>query len=180
LATFSGGINRSSLLLVLGYCAFPIHIWALLSGFFQLSVWLVRFDTWDLVGVFSYLLLGALIETLILVAGLILLAWLLPGSWLRQRFALRAGSLGLLLPIWSAFLISDLVRLGWPPGALEVTLLLLFALSIGGSLWLFSRSDKAARLFLAFGERLLLLSLLYLALDIAGVFVVLVRNLGQL
>ncbi len=175
---YSRGIDRSSLLLVFAFCVFPIHVWTLLSGFFQLSAWTLRFSLWDLVGIFSYLLLGALLESLAL-AGLILaLAFVLPAGWLRQQFALRGSALGLLISIGSAASLSEWVRFDWPLGGLEIGFVLAVIAVFAGSFWLLHRFERAARYFLATGERILVLSLVYLAMDIAGVLIVIVRNLG--
>jgi hypothetical protein len=67
--------------------------WTMVAGFRLLSVTWIRFvNLWDLVGLFSYQLLTNLIESLLVLGSLLLVAAVLPGSWLRDDFLARAGA----------------------------------------------------------------------------------------
>src|SRR5512143_2388513 len=62
-------------------CALPLHAWTLILAFRDLS-WLTdRTNAWDAVGVLSYGLLFALVESVLLFGMVVLLGLIVPRRW---------------------------------------------------------------------------------------------------
>jgi hypothetical protein len=77
---------RRELIFAFALCAFPIYSWAVIQFLDRLPGWLFYLKIWDMVGIFAYSQLFALIETFLVLGGLIVLAFVLPQTLFRRRF----------------------------------------------------------------------------------------------
>jgi hypothetical protein len=170
--------------------AFPIHLWSLLMIFRDVEFLSERTNMWDAVGISGYTLLIALIESLL--AALILLGVIsiLPGKWAEgQRFSI-ISSLYMILAgasiVDMAFHAFSKARISQQYlHGLETYPSLTYGL-IAGAVLLFCvlvtglilRSKKVENLLTEFYDRIMLLSYLYLALDMVGIALVIVRNIN--
>jgi hypothetical protein len=81
--------TRVEILYVFGGVVFVIYSWAIRGFLYQLSSLRLYHTLGEIFGVFSYLMAFALIESLIIMGGLILMGFILPGKWFREGFAYK-------------------------------------------------------------------------------------------
>lgn len=72
---------------------FMVHGWVLAGFFWKLPSWLYHLTTGEIMGVLSYLLVHAFLESLAIVGLLALLAAVLPPAWLREVFVVRGTAI---------------------------------------------------------------------------------------
>lgn len=78
-------------------CAFPLHLWTLILSFRDFSWVTERTNAWDAVGVVSYGLLFAFVESLIIFCIMALLGFLVSSKWDEPRRIALLSTLILLL-----------------------------------------------------------------------------------
>lgn len=172
-------------------CALPLHAWTMILAFRDVS-WLTdRTDAWDAVGVFSYGLVFALAESLLLFIVIALLGFLISARW-DSRWRVNAlAVVVLMLSLWAifeqlfylvglhvpGFIIDLLVRSAHPLRSLYVGVFALVALTIAVPVIVVLRSKRAAAVVQAAIDRLSLLAMFYLFFDALGLVIVLIRNL---
>jgi hypothetical protein len=139
-----------------------------------MQYWLLFFDTWDLIGAFSYTVTFALLESVIILFALVTLATILPRRLLRDRFVAHATAIVLLTAVW---VIADQLRLirfvgspFWP---------FLYLVSMAILYLLICRYQILQGAIDSFAERLTVLLYLYVPVAFLGLLVVIVRNLGS-
>jgi hypothetical protein len=141
----------------------------------------MRMKIWEIVGVFAYTQVFALLESVILVVTLILIAELLPYQLLLKHFTTQAVLTSILATLWiiplhyKAKILSNFPNFenSWL-GAVWFGIVV--ALVIGFSYFLnhYSSFERAFRIFI---EKLTVVSLFYLVVDLASLVIILVRNL---
>jgi len=172
-------------------CAFPFHLWTLIKVFRDLSWVTERTNAWDAVGLASYGMLFALVESLLAFFVVVLLGLVMPKHWDDDRwisflsllFLITAvwGMIGQLLFLWNIqlpsqamkFLVGSRHPLRWLYGGSLVIVLATVVLPV----YLFFRSSKFSLLVQDFTDRLSVLTIFYLLFDLAGFTIVLIRNL---
>lgn len=172
-------------------CAFPLHLWTLLLAFRDISWVTERTNAWDAVGVVSYGLLFALFESILVFLVLTVTGLILPWHWKANK---RTGFLILLVMILSIWgMIGQLLFL-WNinlPGAVihfladtEHPLRWLYAIAlaiviptVAEPVCIFIRSNQALARIENITDQLSLLAALYLFFDLAGIIIVVIRNL---
>lgn len=171
-------------------CAFPLHVWTLILAFGDISWVAERTNMWDAIGVVAYGLLFAFGESLVVWAAVAVLGLLISRKWEESRRIAVLSILVLVVSVW-AMLGSLYFMLGveLPPGLLRLLaesgrpLRMLYVLTFGlvtptvilpvyFILW----SDRFFGMVQSLFERLRLLMMLYLLLDVAGLVIVIVRN----
>jgi hypothetical protein len=173
-------------------CAFPIHVWSIFM-FLRDFDWISeRTNAWDAVGVGSYALLLALIESLIIFLIIFGLSFLVHKTWdIETRLAIMTV-LVFFASMWAAltqafFLLGGvlpesvfnfLVESGHPFRYLYGTIGGLVIITIGGPVILLLQSEKLVKGTIALIERIILLSGLYLFLDLVGIVIVIIRNVS--
>lgn len=162
---------------MLGAAAFPVHVWAILNIMREIPAWILRLSLWDVVSVVAYSLLFSLLETLILFAGIVLLAVVLPRRWLGDKLVPLATAVLFLTAGW--FVILQ-INGGWITNRQVVPLAIWagsYLLVLAGALFVVFRKTAVARGLHSFSQRLLVLSVLYLVVDLIGLAIIVARNL---
>ncbi len=192
LATFfSRRYSRQGLWSLFLMCALPLHAWTMVLAFRDMSWVTDRTNAWDAVGVFSYGLVFALAESLIIFLLIALLGFLVSARWDRQWRISLLTVLVLMLSIWAILeqlffllevrlpggIINLLVHSGHPLRTLYLLVVALLVITILGPVVLVLRSENARRFVRGMIDRLSLLAMLYLVFDAVGLVIVLVRNL---
>ena len=171
-------------------CAFPLHAWTLILAFRDISWLTERTNAWDAVGVLSYGLVFAFVESLLLWAVTLLLGYLVGEFWEPQRRVALMTVLVLGLSIWAmleqlfflvdkglpAWIIGIIVRSGHPLWVIYGVLLALLGISLALPTWVVLRSNRAYAWVRGMIERLSLLTTFYLILDAIGLVIVIIRN----
>ena len=172
-------------------CAFPLHAWTLILAFRDIS-WLTdRTNAWDAVGVTSYGLVFAFIESLLFFAVMALLGYLVPGRWDADRRVALLTVLALVASMWAMLeQLFFLIGTGWPgwfvgflvsnghPARIFIALLVgVVGLTVLLPTVFVVRSERAYRAVRGLIERLSILTIFYLVLDVIGLAIVIVRNI---
>jgi len=171
--------------------AFPFHLWALLMIFRDFEWVAVRTNLWDAIGLASYALTFALIETVFFLFFLLLFGLLVPLKWETNLRIILIGTIGLLISTWAilgqAFylfenslpvsLFNFFIRSGHPLRILWILISVLVTLSVAIPTVMIIKSEKARKFFGDFYERITLLSVFYLLFDMAGIIIILIRNI---
>jgi hypothetical protein len=155
--------------------------------------WVIeRTNVWDAVGLVSYGLIFAFIETLAIFIIVVLLGFLVSQKWDENKRIALLSVLALITFSWAIFsqlyfllnlsppesLTHFLVRSEHPVRLLYAGSLALVLPTVLVPTLLVLRSGKVLRFVKAFTERLALVSSFYLALDLVGLVVVILRNVG--
>jgi hypothetical protein len=171
-------------------CVFPLHAWALVLAFRDVDWVTERTNAWDAVGVVSYGMLFTLVETLAVFALMVLLGYILPARWASDRRVGLLSLLVLLAAIWAmleqlfflipgrlpGWFISFLIASGHPLRTTYIAFAAVVGVTILLPVWLFVRSPRGVAFMRGLADRLSILSLFYLVLDVIGVVIVIVRN----
>lgn len=172
-------------------CAFPLHIWTLFMGFRDFDWVTARTNSWDAVGVVSYGLFFTFFESLFVFAIAIILGFLISRTWDEKKRIAVIGTLIIILSIWSVAnqtyflqvmspsekIIEFYINTGRPLVALYTTALVLVSVSVVFPTFTILRSSKAEKVILEGFDRLSMLMVLYLFLDIVALIIILIRNI---
>lgn len=184
--------NKQSLWSLFLMCAFPLHVWAFLMAFRDVSWVIKRTNVWDGFGVVSYGALFALVESLLVFLVIAALGLLMPKGWDYNK---RTGFLSLLvlivslwaivvqlLAVWNVWLPNPVVNLlvasHHPVRYLYILLLVVITPTVFFPLYSFIRSKKTVAVMQDLIERFSTLAIFYLALDLIGLCIVIVRNIS--
>lgn len=172
-------------------CAFPLHLWTLILAFQDISWLTERTNAWDAIGVVSYGMLFALVESILIFLVLVLLGLITPSRWNSDRRIAFLAFLVLIVSLWG--MISQLLFL-WdvslPESAIEflrrsdhplrityAVCLMVITPTVLLPAFSFLRTNKTVTVMQNLMERLSLLSMFYLVFDLLGVIIIIVRNL---
>jgi hypothetical protein len=172
-------------------CAFPLHAWTIILVLRDVSWVAERTNVWDAIGVGAYGLVFAFVESLIVFVVFVLIGFLTPTQWtVDKRIAFLSlfvlilsawGIISQLLFLWNISLPTSAIRFlaqsGHPMRIMYAVSLAVVVPSIGVPVYLFQRSDRLFRFIQNFSERLALLTVFYLFFDLAGLVIILIRNI---
>ena len=170
-------------------CAFPLHLWTIILAFRDFSWVTERTNAWDAVGVASYGLVFAFIESLVVFLAAILLGFLVSRKWSEDRRIALLSVLVLVTSFWAMlsqlyFLLSislseqtiSFLAHHHPLRIMAAAGLVLVVPSVLLPTALILRSDKTLQFVRGLIERLSMLTLVYLFLDLAGLVILIIRN----
>ncbi len=80
---------------VYGVIAFILYAWTLMWFFWKLPGWMFFLGIGNILSALAYALATNLAESLIVLASVVGLAWVLPGRWFRDVFVARGAALGI-------------------------------------------------------------------------------------
>jgi hypothetical protein len=172
-------------------CAFPLHLWTFLLAFQDVGWVAERTNAWDAIGVVSYALLFALVESVVVLLVFTMLGLLLPRQWKPKK---RIGFLALLvliLSVWGIMsqilflwhinlpeaVVQFLARSGHPLRYLYAGSLVIVLPTILLPVYFFLKSEGMLARIEDFIDRLSILIALYLFFDVIGIVIVIIRNL---
>jgi hypothetical protein len=157
--------------------SFFVHLWTFYNVFHEVPAWIIRMSMWEVISVVAYVLVFALIDSLLLGAGLVAIAFLLPGSWFRDNFVAQGSVAALLISAFAVFFhlwgdalsIWSFKRLLFWGGIVTLTVALV---SFG-----VSRLPRVLGAIRGVVERVAIVSAIYTLFDISSVIIVFARNL---
>ncbi len=160
----------------------PVCLWALLIFSRELPSYLLRMSIWEIIGVLAYIMVIALMDSLLLLFGLLTLALLLPQRVLRVSFSTWGT-------MFAYGIITAVVLIHLRENQ-QISISLLtqeFAPWIFAGIFLISVIglsfvEKSARMLemitKQFNERISLLSTFFLVITAISIAIVIARNLG--
>ena len=183
--------SKQSLWSLFLMCAFPIHLWALILIFRDISWVAERTNMWDAIGVTSYGLVFAFIESVIFFIAITLLGLAIPTNWHEDRRVALLSILALLTTlwaiegqayfIWGSYIPEQILRymagLEHPLRFLYAAALAMVIPTIVVPVYLVLRSDRFLNLVQGLIERISFLTMLYLFFDVLGLVVIIIRNI---
>jgi len=171
---------RNEIVPVYAVIAFFIQSWTIYKLFWQLPSLLNYLDLGVITGLFSYRIAVSFIESLIVLACLLLLCLVLPAGWLKDMFVAR-GTVGILV-------LLGLIALFWnlfharEPGLAMVDFAWIWLIGAFSLSWVIAyfltKIKKLPGFVFGIADRMIVF--LYILLPISGVslFVVLIRNIN--
>ena len=186
------GYSRQGLWSLFLTCAFPLHFWALVLVFRDISWLTERTNAWDAIGVASYGMIFAFTESVVIFLVAALLGFLTPKHWeADRRIAFLGllilitsvwGMIGQLLFMWNVFLPAQTLQFlrtsSHPLRIIYAACLIVVTPTVLLPVYAFIRSNKAVRVMQNLMERLSLLTMFYLFFDLLGLIIVITRNIG--
>jgi hypothetical protein len=166
---------REDLVPVFAACIFVVFSWSIVIFLYKLPGWLKFLNAWTIAGILAYELLFSLLESTLSFGLLLGLAILLPGSWLRNRFAVQGTLLVLLLAFWAGLLNGATSVQLWSELQLLLGAALILA-SIVVSFLLIHRSRLLNRAVRGLAGRVTAFLYVYLPLSALSLIVIVVRN----
>lgn len=154
-----------------------MHVWSILNLLREVPAWVLRLRIWELVGVIAYNMAFALIESLMVWAVFVLLAFVLPGRWFRDRFVSLSSVAVFSAAAWAIVVHynTETVRLWSLKDFALWFVVCLFSIGAACALvYLITGVDRFVR---SVAERLLVLVYMYVVVDVLSILVVLVRNI---
>jgi hypothetical protein len=171
LAIFKRRFTTQGLAQIFVYCAFPIHVWALLNMFKDVPSWVLYMPSGDVIGSVAYILSFAFFETLFVLLIVLSLGFIIPKKWVVEKYLPIVSTLLVELTvmaiIFQHFIVQHLPKRN---------LMIGFALILAASTLLVLRFPKVGSALSWVAERLLVLSFIYIFFDVLGVLVVILRN----
>jgi len=170
---------------------FPLHVWALLMVFRDIEFIAERTEMWDAVGYAGYTMMFTLVESLILAAIVWALSLLLPRKLSNQRALSVSGSVFLIFAVTSivdmAFHAFNEARISRQylyglDNFTALTSALIAAAVLAGiavAVFLILKTRWGEKLFAEIFDRIILLGYFYLFLDLAGIIIVILRNVSE-
>ena len=172
-------------------CAFPIHVWVIILIFNDVEWIAKRSNFWDSIGVASYGLVFAFVESFLLFLAAALLGFLVSTKWGVERRIALMSTLATILALWAMagqlyfFMnapfpeswIVFLASLGRPLRFLYVAALVVVLPTVLIPTWLLLKFDKPLKFITATLEKISLLTSFYLFFDLIGLVVLVSRNL---
>lgn len=175
--------NRTEASLLFTACAFPLYTWALLMYFHQLPNYLLRMSLPAALAVLAYVLVVALLDTLLAFSFLVFTCLALPDKFFKAYCAAQGALAFLVTFIWVIpvhFQNDILDRLGWNMPVYNrwvLVWIVTYLVALLGGSWLIRRSGRFEAVLVAFCDRLSILTSIYLSSSILGLAIVMIRNL---
>ena len=185
------GLNKDHIWKLFLLCIFLFHLWTFFLVFRDVPWVIDRFDQWDAVGLVSYALMFALIESFGVFLFFLVINALIPNRFEpKQRLSILSLML-FMIWIWGVlgqiyFLAEAKVNLAFssllaPTGRPLFFLYIILIPLVAGSTFLplyalVKKPQRAVRI-VDILDRISTLSILYLVLDVVGIFIVLYRNI---
>jgi len=174
-------------------CAFPLHAWTLFAAFRDFAWVALRTYTWDAIGLVSYALAFALVETIGVFLLVLLMGLLVPASWEMDKRTAIIGTMFLVIASWSIlsqiyssfgyplpnWLLRVLMQSMHPLRILWGAILPVVTLSVVVPIILVVKREQAKKLVIGFFERISVLSSFYIFLDLLGIIIIIVRNMHK-
>lgn len=185
--------NKHDLIKLFLVCAFPIHLWWIYMIFRDVGWITERTTASDALGFSAYALVYALIESIFIYLLILAASFLLPLAWEKAK---RINILGVFVFGATFWFIVEQAALIYGPSRLQsffntfllfsnplaalnaVTALTVLA-SFSIPVFLIARYGIVNRAITSIVERLILLSGLYIILDITSIIIILIRNFNS-
>lgn len=157
-------------------CVFITHIWSIYNVLQEVPAWILYMNIWELLGGIAYTQLFALVDSLLLLAGVVALGFILPRRWFLDRFVAQGSLAALVVSAWAvlAHTQGGAGNMWSVNGLLLGFAAILVAIAVGS--FLIQRFKKLETALSGVAERLVVLSFIYLALDALSIVIIVLRN----
>jgi len=173
--------TKREILLLLMVCVLPIHFRSILIFFHSLPSFLLSTSVWDTIGIFSYVQVFSLLETVLIIAAFVFICASLPRKIFRNKFVAQGTIIIVLTTLWVIplqYQTSILSSLNWNMRAYQIiaAIWIIFYLVVIVFTSLLIRSkQETENLINQSVEKILPLSSFYLLLDAVCILVLFYR-----
>ena len=157
---------------------FWAYSWYMLMFMFKLPSWMLEVTFGEIFAYFSYGVLLVFLDTIQLLAILVIAAFILPPIWLKKDFPASGGALAGLLFVWIVFTQFSLRTLFGLPSFQQLSFLLIIILSMIVTVLVVRRLPFFRQIILWFISSASIFVYLYGFLTVVSFLVVLIRNLS--
>jgi len=172
LAIFKQRFSKQGLTQLFVYCAFPIHVWALINMFRDVPSWVLYMPSGEVLASVAYTLSFALIETLIVLLVVLLIGMMIPRRWVVEKYVPLVSALlvelAVMAIVFQHFIIHHLPKRN---------LIIGYALILALTTVIVLRLPRIGDVLRWASERLTILAFIYSFFDVLGLLIVIVRNL---
>jgi drug/metabolite transporter superfamily protein YnfA len=137
----------------------------------------LRLTIWDVVGTAGYTLAFALLESLVILAPIVLLAVVLPPRLFKEHFVAFGSTIVVISSIWMMLANYQRYDFSGIQVAQFLPVLALYLISIAVPIAMIVRDKRFEGIVQGLVQRAAVLAYVYVALACAGVIIVLMRNL---
>jgi hypothetical protein len=183
--------HKQGLLSLFLTCAFPLYFWTLILTFRDTSWVAERTNAWDAIGVVSYGMIYAFIESILVFIVVSLLGFFVARSWSMERRIALLSVFVLIISLWAMIsqlyfllgarlpepIFQALVQNAHPVRTMYMILLALVGATFVIPAYFILQSDKGLKAAQGFIERIGLLSMFYIFLSFIGLVIVVIRNI---
>lgn len=173
--------NRQQIFHLFAVIIFTIHVWVILNFAYIVPALRLRLTLGELLGVLSYVLAFALLESMVFLTALLLLAFVLPRRWLLEKIVVRGAVIVVISVLWmvpvhySAEIISVFFNTAFLRQSFWFLVIGTFLFTVWDLIQVADRHPALYRAILTSIERLGAVSWFYFLADLMGVFVVVYR-----
>ena len=168
--------HRSEIIAVLGVSVFVCHSWSIRGFLNDLPSLMLYFRLAEMAVIFAYMMAFALLESLIVTAGLAFAAVILPSKWLRDGFAYK-GFIFVIVGSIAAYVFQKYLRYEFPSMQmlmlnLVIPLALIAFFIAAAHVW-----GPLQKVLLDVQDRISIMLYIYVPIGLVSFFVVVFRNL---
>jgi hypothetical protein len=163
---------------------FVVFSWSIRGFLFEIPAFLLYLSLPDISQILFYMLAFALLESIFVTGGLVLVSMILPSNWFRSGFAYKgfliilAATIGLILfqGYYKIGFFQDLMRNDYSDFKPILAGLMVSILSLTILFWLFHIKPRLQKYLSVLIEQFSVFGYIYLPLGVIGFLVVIIRN----
>jgi hypothetical protein len=168
--------SRSDMIAALAVAVFVCFSWTIIGFFNKLSSFILYFTPGEIGNIFAFMMAFALLESLVAAGLLILLSAVLPSSWLRDGFAVKAFVI-LLVAALAAILFQKALRDYFPSTQTLLAYSMIPLLVMAFLVWFVHSRPRLQKILLSVQDRILIMLFIYVPIGVIGLLVVMARDL---
>jgi hypothetical protein len=173
--------TRAQAIPVFSTILFIVFSWMFFQFFIQVPSWLFYMNATKLLVMFSYVVSFSLLESLVLMGVIIFLCLVFPARHFKDKFIPQGTAQVILISLITYFVRQKIELFEKFEVWQLLTVPLIYVSNIVLSIFIFSllfdRFSSARRLFNLVADRMTIFAYLYLPIGLAGLVVVLIRNI---
>ncbi len=176
---------QTDILSVLNVVVFVLFGWSIRGFLFEIPSFLLYMGLGDISAILFYMMAFALLESVLVTGGLVILSMLLPSNWLKSGFRYKGFLIVLVATIgfilfqgyYKVGFFQNLIQNDYSPFQPILTGFIVGIVGLIGLLLLFHHSPWLQKYLTKFVDQFSVFSYLYVPLGVIGILVVFVRNL---
>ena len=176
---------RTDVLRVFNIVIFVVFSWSIRGFLFEIPAFLLYLGLGDITSILFYMLAFALLESILVTGGLVLVSMLLPPKWFKSGFAYKgfllilAATIGLILfqGYYKIGFFQNLMRNDYSDFIPILAGLMIGILVLSSLYWLFHIKPRYQHYLSVIIEQFGVFSYIYLPLGVIGIMVVMIRNI---
>lgn len=176
---------RTDIIKVFNIVLFVVFSWSIRGFLFEIPAFLLYLGLPDIAQILFYMLAFALLESILVTGGLVLVSLILPSNWFKSGFAYK-GFLIILAATISLILFQGYYKIGFFQNLMRndysdfvpiLAGLVISIVALSILFWLFHIKPRLQKYLSALIEQFSVFGYIYLPLGVIGFLVVIIRNI---